>query len=169
LGVFVTKSVVLGLVSALVSGLVAFTARADSMYVSQKLVQFTNDRDSNVSVIEWVTDAAGATAGLRYTANGRVTDFSFAQLKAGAVLESQQGINALVLKAAIDPVKGGPVTFTYVANGMTGSYESCAASISRSAAGEWMLMNSTSRGRIQTAKIVTWSMGITTLEGICAK
>jgi hypothetical protein len=154
--------------AALVICLAGFSARAESMYLSQKLVQLTNDRDANVSVIEWVTDAAGATAGLRYTSNGRVTDFTLAQMQAGAVLESQQGINALVLKASMDPVTGGPVTFTYVANGMMGSYKSCAAHVARSGSGEWMLMHATARSRVQTAKIITWSMGITTLEGICA-
>lgn len=144
------------------------SVQAEEIYLSQKLIQLTNDRDANVAVVEWVTDAAGATLGLRYTSNKKVTDFTLAQLNSGAVLEAQQGVNALTMKGPIDPLKGGNLTFTYVANGMMGSYKSCAAQLTRSTDGEWMLLHTTSRARIQSAKIVTWSMGITTLEGICA-
>ena len=146
----------------------ASSAYADS-FATQKLMQFTNDRDASVAVVEWVTDAQGVTQGLSYTHDGKKTNFSVADLKKGAVLEAQQGVNALTLKGDINPAQGGTIDFVYVANGLTGSYKTCGSSLSRGANGEWVLTNTNTRSRIQTAKIITWQMGISTIEGVCAQ
>ncbi len=152
----------------------AQTSRAEEeveLFPSQKLMQFTNDRDPGLGTIEILTNGQGAMEGLRYTrttdaaTRGVRAEFSLDQVRAGAALESQQGINALVFKGAIDAAKGGKVTFTYVANGMTGSYKSCEATLRR-AGNEWVLIH-TNGQRIQNAKITTWSLGISNLEGLC--
>ena len=130
---------------------------------AQKVVVIHNDRDASTTQIDFLTDGQG----MSYKHDGTQSDFSLAQLKSGAVLEAQQGINALTVKGSIDPAKGGTLNFVYIANGMSGSYKTCSAILQRGNGGEWQLFNSATHARVQDVKVMTWQFGISTIQGIC--
>ena len=134
---------------------------------SQHLLQILNDRDASANQINFLSDAQGVGQGISYLQDSGNSDFSLAQVKAGAVLEAQQGINALTVKGAIDPQSGGTLNFIYISNGMMGQYKTCAAILRRGNGGEWQLFNSYTHTRVQSVKFITWQFGITTIQGLC--
>jgi len=83
------------------------------------------------------------------------------------VLLSGQGHNALSLQGAFDPKsQEGLFHLTYLSNGLTGSYATCDFLLKRSGS-NFYAENAYTGARITSAKIVTWSLGLDTLQGIC--
>ena len=145
---------------------------------SAHLVRIGNDRDASFSDLNFLIDSSGGVAGVEYlttSANGQVLRkaYSVAQMESaeGAVLEEQQGIKAIAVLARIDEAGGvGGMRFRFVTNGLTGKYNLCDVGLVRAGNGpstSWSMKKLTSGQVITTAKIISWSFGITTLAGIC--
>jgi hypothetical protein len=140
-----------------------------SMVTGQKFLTLQNDRNSDADVFYVNVSPKGSVVGFDYVNQEGDNNFSLAQLKAagGVVLEEQQGIKALTLLGKITNSSGqGQLTFRYVSNGMMGQYQDCTAKFMRASDGTWNLVNSAGTA-IHSAKMITWSMGIKTIEGIC--
>ena len=150
------KTIILAL--ALVMG--ASIAQAATV----NLLTLSNDRDSNTSSLGIQADANGALQKFVYTTPVGSKTFAPGELGSGAVLEEQQGVQALILTGQ---ASSGHLALKYVYNGLTKEYRSCNMNLTRNSKGEWALVNAYTGGALRTAKIITWSMGITTLQGIC--
>ncbi len=135
-----------------------------------KLVTISNDRDASTADLTVVENADGTPSALEWV--NRSADrparktFRLNQVAQGVVLEEQQGIQALSLQGNIDRNGKGELTFRYVANGMSGKYATCKTNVKRTSGGDYALTNSAG-GSAQNAKIITWSFGIETIQGIC--
>ena len=51
--------------------------------------------------------------------------------------------------------------------GLWGTYKDCPAKVGRTADGIWHIFNSATGKIVNAAKVQTWSMGVTTVHGIC--
>lgn len=135
---------------------------------TQKLMSVTNDRGPEVTETFFELGGTNEVLNLIYAPQGgSARKYTPAQIAKQIVLEEQQGVQAVLLKGTLDNVAGtGKWTYTYVANGFTKKYESCDVTLKRSAQGTWAIYNS-SGNAVPIAKVITWSMGIKTLQGIC--
>jgi len=137
-----------------------------------KLLTFSNDRTAITDELSLTLDAQGSVQGVAYLVNDGKTaekDFSLATLAGGdgAVLEEQQGVKAIELLGHVNSAAGtGQFVIHYVANGLSGSYSDCNVNLQRGSSG-WVLINAYTGQPVKTAKIITYSLGITTIEGIC--
>jgi hypothetical protein len=140
----------------------------------QKLLTLTNDRDALVSDLDFQVDAQGAVQGLQYNVHdsGQTTvkNFTMAELGAaeGVVLEDQQGVKALLLRGHADvPTGKGQFVIRFINNGLSGDYKECNINLSRGGTGIWTLFNAYTGKAVDAAKVLTWSLGIQTIDGIC--
>lgn len=158
------------LVSLLIFAAGALPASADEYYAAP-LVEIYNDRDANHVDIDLVLDGTGFAQGVSYlNPTSGLKRFTLAQLQAGAVLEEQQGVKALILIGNVDSTAGsGRWSIKFINNGLSGVYKTCAVNLKRAPDGMWQLIHSQTGAVIRTAKIISWSLGITTIEGICPK
>jgi len=137
-----------------------------------KLLTFSNDRTAITDDLSLMLDAQGGVQGVAYLVNDGSTgekDFTLATLAGGdgAVLEEQQGVKAIELLGHVDSAKGtGQFVVHYIANGLSGSYNDCNVNLQRGPSG-WVLINAYTGQPVTAAKIITYSLGITTIDGIC--
>lgn len=141
---------------------------------SYRLVVLTNDRDAANNELVLGTDDKGVVRTIDYVVhlNQKTTRKSFpVDLLAqspGAVLEEEQGVKALTLTGTVNSEKGaGRLVWTFVSNGMTNTYKSCPVGIERDNRGQWYMFDFNTREVITQAKILSWSLGIETIQGIC--
>lgn len=124
-----------------------------------------NDRDANVSRLGVQADALGALQKIVYSTPVSTKSFTAKDIAKGAVLEADQGVDAIILTG---DVASGKLALKFVYNGLTMVYHSCSMTLTRSTTGDWALNNSAGKA-VQNAKLITWGMGITTVEGLCPK
>jgi hypothetical protein len=140
-----------------------------------RLVAMSNDRDTVISDISFVTDHLGVVFRVSYLIreNGKVTgqkSFPVAQLTTadGVVLEEERGVKALSLHGKVNSQSGqSSLYIRFVANGLTGEFKTCAMRAVRNPKGVWQLLDFRSLKPITQAKMLTWALGIQTIEGIC--
>lgn len=147
---------------------------------AQELAEITNDRNSDINDLYILVGSDGLVQGIRFdtrdpsgdqAGQAATTDFSLSQLEApsGAVLVSEQGYDAVILNGDIDSAGGvGTFTVRYLTDALLDSYAECPAQLKRNAQQQWQLLNSTTGAVITQLRIKSWSMGITTIEGLCA-
>lgn len=159
----------------LVASILSFSALSASATV-QKLLRITNDRNATVSEMGIILhNPSMAVEGMRYAyyeANGKVTEktYTVAQLTSaqGVVLEEERGVKAITLQGTLDEANGtGEWMLRYVANGLSKEYKDCPISLRRSPAGAWTLVKPGTSRTISDAHVVTWSLGIRTIQGLC--
>lgn len=137
-----------------------------SQAATQSLLRIGNDRDHMTSELGIQTDANGTIQKFIYvTAVGQKT-FSAAQIAKGAVLEAEQGVNALTL---LGNVSTGRLAIKYVYNGLSGDFRTCNMNLTRSPKGDWAMVNAYTGKALLSAKLITWGLGIETLKGLCEK
>ena len=141
---------------------------------AQKLFTLSNDRDAVTSDLDFTLDSSNMVQGIAYVtdSSGKTSekDFTLNDLGTsdGAVLEEQQGVKAIELKGKIDSKKGtGALVFHYIANGLSSEYKDCNMNVMRDSSGQWIAINAYTNQPVTAAKIITYSLGITTLDGIC--
>lgn len=127
------------------------------------LLTLSNDRNSGTAAIGIQTDAQGNIQKFTYSNADGSKAFTPAQVSSGAVLEEQQGVQALVL---MGQPSAGKLAIRYVYNGMSGDYRSCNMNLVHNGA-NWSLTNAYTGGALRSAKVVTWSLGISTIQGLC--
>jgi hypothetical protein len=98
-----------------------------------------------------------------------VKNFPFADIAKpnGVVLVEGQGHNVLLLQGQLDPSGlQGRFHLSYLANGLTNKYETCDLLLVKGA-DAWHAQNAYTGQKVTSVRIVTWSLGLKTLEGIC--
>jgi hypothetical protein len=138
----------------------------------QPLANITNDRNADLQSLGVLLDA-GQVVGLRFeTINGNnphERDFSIDDMKAGAVLDGDAKHKA-ILRGSIDSTVGNAdLVVTYLSNGVLGKHKDCRASIVRDERGQWHIVNIYDHKWVNHLVVQTWTLGISTIEGICPR
>jgi hypothetical protein len=138
----------------------------------QPLASITNDRNADLQSLGVLLDA-GQVVGLRFeTINGNnphERDFSIDDVKAGAVLDGNAKHQA-ILRGSVDSTVGNAdLVITYLSNGLLGKHKDCRASIVRDEKGQWHVVNIYDHKRVNHLVVQTWTLGISTIEGICPR
>ncbi|MGH8319225.1 MAG: hypothetical protein ACREUL_14820 [Steroidobacteraceae bacterium] len=139
----------------------------------QPLASITNDRNADLQSLGVLLDA-GQVVGLRFdTINGsdpHQSDFSIDDMKTGAVLDGDAKHEAIVLRGSIDSTAGkAALVVTYLSNGLFGKRRDCRADMVRDEAGQWHIVNIYDHQRVDHLVVQTWTLGISTIEGICPR
>lgn len=164
------------------------TARASTpapaAVTSQNLAMIGNDQTGGLSQLAAVVDEASLRGILfRQIKGGTPGDnplrkFTVAQMMApqGVVLVKEQGYDAVLLQARADasPISSRQnagakfnVEVRYLQNALTGDYGRCQLALEKGDEGSWFLRNVQSGNKISKILVKTWTMGITTLQGVC--
>jgi hypothetical protein len=139
------------------------------------LFSITSDRDTIVNVFNLMIDGKNRAGGVLVRPNpnklGVTADHAFwmrdIESPAGVALAEEQGLQVLTLQGQIDSAtQEGRFHAKYLSNGLTGSYKSCDFLLKRSADG-WYVKNAYNGRTVTTMKVVSWTLGISTLQGIC--
>jgi hypothetical protein len=155
-------------------------ARADSpndKTTLQRIIELTSDQDQNINYLSVMEDPSGDAEGIesdpdsKNTSTDNIsTSVSLAQIEsdAGAVLLVRDGKNALILKGSLNSKTDvGQFTLSYLSNGLLMTYDSCDFLLKRDSGG-WYVQNSSTGLKVTSVKVETWSLGITTISGICS-
>jgi hypothetical protein len=149
---------------ALACSPVAFANNASTLFT------LGNDRDATVITYS-VTIVGDALTGFEATPGEHKPTDTFSAVDvakpAGVVLLSGQGHDVLFLQGSVDGKSGeGRFHLKYLSNGLTGSYSTCDFLLKKNGT-NFFAQNAYSGARITSAKILTWSLGLDTLQGIC--
>ena len=87
----------------------------------------------------------------------------------GAVIASMRGKKVLILSGKLDrKTQEGKFTIRYLTNAILNKYKSCDFYL-RNGSDGWFVQNAYNKRRITRVKVITHSVGITTLEGVCPR
>lgn len=140
----------------------------------QQLVTVSNDRNSDVQKLSVALNGS-TVAGMSFEtdhadAPADYGNFTLAQIEAanGVVLYSEDGHNAILLQGTVDSAAGkGSLRVSFLANGLTNNYKACNANLTRDTAGQWHLVNAYTNQNVVSINVKTWTLGISTVEGLC--
>lgn len=144
----------------------------------QKLFTVTNDRDANVDRFNLMVDEQKKAAGVMLNAGNRDTTDNTASDQPhwfrdiarpdGVVLIEGQGRKVVLMQGTLNrDTEEGRFKITYLANGLSGKYESCDVLLKRGPGATWYAQNAYTNQKISSVKIITWSLGLRTLQGLC--
>ena len=135
----------------------ATAAHADS----QKILTVTDDQDSNQAEVDALSNA-GVLTGI--AAAGK--NYTTAQVAGGVVMTQKGNYKVLILQGTVNSAQEGTFTIKYLTNGLFGSYSSCNFTLIHDGQG-WYVQNAYTGREVTTMKVLTNSLGVTTLDGIC--
>lgn len=144
----------------------------------QKLFNVTNDRDANVDRFNLMIDEQKHAAGVMLNAGNKSENentaadqphwFRDIARPEGVTLIEGQGRKVVLMQGALNrDTEEGRFKITYLANGLSGKYESCEVVLKKSGPGAWYAQNAYTNQKITSVKIITWSLGLRTLQGLC--
>ena len=154
-----------------VISLVALFAAQAASAAPSALFTMSNDRDSGVVTysVDVQNDAVAGFVTSPGQNNNRSDSFSINDIAKpnGVVVLSGQGHNVLFLQGSVDKATGeGRFHLKYLSNGLSNTYSTCDFLLKKSGS-NYFAQNAYTGARITSAKIVTWSLGLKTLQGIC--
>jgi hypothetical protein len=154
---------------ALILGTAAQAGVPNGLTATQLWTQ-TNDRDSNVDTFNLLVDAQGLAAGV-YTRNADGTDETFYMKDIakpdGVVLIEAQGHKVMFLQGQVDRVtQQGTFHIKWLSNGLTNQYTTCDFKLMHTGA-TYFAQNVHTNAKITQMKIISWSLGLKDLQGIC--
>lgn len=142
----------------------------------QALVSITTDRDNSKNNLSAMVDGRGQIFGLYgVTTDGAEAGeqtFPLSDIEGpnGSVLAVVSGRNALILQGKLDRnTQEGRFRINYLTNGLFMKYKSCDFNLKKDAAGASYVQNAYTGARVSQVRVITHSLGITDLEGICPK
>jgi hypothetical protein len=142
------------------------------------LANLTNDKNKNINYLNIMMDKNGLAAGMYNEADphntpgdigGGQNTFWLRDIESpnGAVLASSQGRDVLILKGLLNrETQEGKFAIKYLSNGLSMTYKACDFFLKRTG-GKWWIKNAYSGGKVSQIRVETWSLGVTTLKGIC--
>ncbi len=151
----------------------AFAALAGAS--QQTLFTITNDRDSAVSAFRLLISENNLAAGVLYgpssempnAAGARSFPMHDVEKTEGVALIDEQGHKVLFLQGQLDrATQEGRFHLKFLANGLQNTYKTCDFLLRKSGA-KWLVKNAYTGNTVMNMKIITWSLGLTTLQGIC--
>jgi hypothetical protein len=154
----------------------------------KKVTQLTTDRDAEITYLSVMRNEEGKVGGFygstvapidpeetpgeelfadEETASRNVFWLQEVESSAGAVLAVVKGKKALILQGKLDrATQEGRFVIKYLSNGIFNSYKSCEFNLRKSGKG-WYIQNAYNGQAVPRVKVITHSLGITTLEGLC--
>jgi hypothetical protein len=147
----------------------ALTSAAHAASAPTTLFTMADDRDAVVVNYTLLVDGDTVTGFQMTPGQTKANDtFTIAQVAApaGVVVLSGQGHNVMFLQGALDKSGEGRFHLKYLSNGLTNNYATCDFLVKKSGS-NFFAANAYTSARLTSAKIVTWSLGLKTLEGIC--
>lgn len=143
-----------------------------------KLVTMTSDRDASATVLSAMVNSSNEIAGVYnspsslYTADALTADrnvFWLSEIESseGALMLEKQGKKVLFLQGKLDRgTQEGRFKVRFLTNGLFGRYETCDFLLKK-AGSNWYVQNAYTGRRVTEVKVLTHSLGITTLQGFC--
>lgn len=157
----------------------------------KKVTQLSTDRDNDITYLSVMMNPKGRVEGFYGATVAPVEsdedlppleeEFSAAEeaakrnvfwlqeveSSAGAVLAMVQGKKALILNGKLDrATQEGRFVIRYLSNGLFNSYKSCEFNLRRTSKG-WYVQNAYNGQAVPHVKVITHSLGISTLQGLC--
>lgn len=135
---------------------------------TQFLASLTSDRDNTVNKLSSVQSSDGTLVGLVGEDGTNQQMFPMSQISSndGAVLVAVSGRNAVILKGNVDATNQGRFTIKYLSNGLFMSYKTCDFNLKHDSKGFW-IQNAYTGATVTDVHVVTTSIGISTVQGIC--
>jgi hypothetical protein len=140
----------------------------------QKMVTFSNDRDSDKAAFSVMIDKNGNVAGfyradMKNASDDNVMSLREVETTEGATMIEGQGHKVVLVAGKLKrDTNEGRFQMRYLSNGLTNTYTVCDFLLKKDDKG-WYVQNAYTNRRVTSAKITTWSLGLTTIEGICQK
>jgi hypothetical protein len=143
-----------------------------------KLVTMTSDQDSNRTDLSLMLDAQNQVTGMYNKPDANNRDDSDTKSKnvfwlkdiespKGSVVLVKRGRNILIMQGKLDKAsQEGTFTLSYLTNGIFMSYDSCEFALRKSGS-NWFVENTYTGDQVNSIKVITHSLGVTTLEGLC--
>jgi len=144
----------------------------------QKLVTMTSDQDNNRTDLSLMIDAKNKVAGMynkpdennvddKETKSKNVFWLKDIESAKGSVVLVKKGRDVLIMQGKIDQAtQEGAFTLKYLTNGIFMSYDSCEFNLRKSGS-NWFVENAYTGDKVNTIKVITHSLGVTTLQGLC--
>jgi hypothetical protein len=147
----------------------------------QEIVMISSDRTAEISQLSVALDSSDRPQGVQLwthlSSTGQPTaatrklfyPVNAIASKDGVILDKEGSHIAIILKGTISEHSVSDLlTLEYLSNGLWDTYESCEMVLEKSAnAPEWQLLNRTTKLPVKSIFVKSWSLGITTLAGIC--
>jgi hypothetical protein len=140
----------------------------------QPLVSITTDRDASKNNLSAMIDGKGNITGLYgVTTDGAEAGeqvFPLADIESakGSVLAVVSGRNALILQGKLDRnTQEGRFRINYLSNGLFMKYKSCDFNLKKDPNGNSYVQNAYTGARVNRVHVISHSLGITDLQGIC--
>lgn len=154
----------------------------------KKVTQLSTDRDNEITYLSVMMNEEGKVGGFygssvapaepespaeelfaeeEEAAGRNVFWLQEVESSAGAVLAMVKGKKALILNGKLDrATQEGRFVIRYLSNGIFNSYKSCEFNLRRTSKG-WYIQNAYNGQAVPRVKVITHSIGISTLEGLC--
>ena len=144
-----------------------------------RLASLRSDKNNNTNYLNVMVDQNHNVVGLfneddpgniatQDTPSDKVFFLNEIESSQGIILKRSSGRNVIYMQGKLNrSTQEGQFTVRYLANGLTGRYDSCGLNLKRgSGTDTWVVYNS--NGEIVTDLfVVTWMMGIDTIQGLC--
>ncbi|HEY8278881.1 MAG TPA: hypothetical protein VIH99_04615 [Bdellovibrionota bacterium] len=147
-------------------------------YALQKMLTLSNDRDAYLYHMHLMVPQNGMPAGLFVAEqapnnaddlNGKPFWLNEIESRDGVVLLEGEGRKVLLMQGLLNrTTKEGRFHLKYLANGLSMKYESCDF-ILRNNAGKYWVQNAYTGEKVEKIHVVTYFLGISTLQGVCPK
>jgi hypothetical protein len=141
----------------------------------ESLFKITNDRDATMDTFNLMVDEKNLAAGVLISVDPRKReanpDHAFwlrdIEKPEGVVLVEAQGHKVLLLQGQLDrATQEGRFHVKFLTNGISNSYSSCDFLLKKTSSG-WYAKNAYTGQKVTNMKIISWSLGLKTLQGIC--
>lgn len=145
-----------------------------------QLASLSSDQDTDLYYLNLMLDKGSSQISGFYNApdqrnspsnrDGRAFALADIESANGAVLLVRSNRNVLLLKGLLDrPSQSGKFTIKYLADGILNRYESCDFELTKEAPGKWFIKNSYNGEKVNSIRVITWTAGIRTIQGICPR
>jgi hypothetical protein len=143
-----------------------------------KLVTMTSDRDASATVLNALVNSTNEIAGVYNSPTTLMNSgtlaternvFWLSEIESadGALMLEKQGRKVLFLQGKLDRgTQEGRFKVRFLTNGLFGRYDSCDFLLKK-AGTNWFVQNAYTGQRVTEVKVLTHSLGITTLQGFC--
>ena len=140
----------------------------------QSLFSWTNDRDANKDSFNLMIDDKDLVAGMFLKLDSGQTDgtdgtFWERDIEStdGALVLEGQGHKVMFLLGKLDRAsQEGRFSLKYLANGLTNQFSTCDFLLKKDG-NAWYVKNAYNGQKVTQMKIITWGLGLKTLQGIC--
>ena len=170
------KALILVVAITLAPAAHAETLTAPPGVTLQQFFTMTNDRDPTTDKFNLMVDDKSLAAGFLVVPDPKNNDrqdnlywLKDVEKTDGVVLVEGQGHKVVIMQGQLDrATQEGRFHLQFLANGLSNKYQTCDFLVKKSGA-LWYAENAYNCQKITDMKIITWSLGLKTLQGVCAQ